>query len=209
MDGVLDDAACYGKVDHIHGLVVVEHGVDQTAGESVAAAHPVQDGEGEQLALEGVALVPHEGFQAVLAAAVGVPHMAGDALEVGVPLDEMLEDFVLLLIAGLEGDAVLPVALGVIGFVFPQVIGLDAQQHIHIGQALGAEIPGFLPGPEAAAEVAVKADGQALFLGHLEQVHDQGAAVGGQSRGNAAQVKPVVPIQQGVQIHPGEIILAE
>ena len=44
----------------------------------------VEDIKGEQLALEGVALVPHKGLQAVLAAAVGIAHMAGDALQVGV-----------------------------------------------------------------------------------------------------------------------------
>ena len=57
VDGVLDGAACHRKVYHVHGLVVVEHGVDEAAGEGVAAAHAVEDVEGEQLALEGVTLV--------------------------------------------------------------------------------------------------------------------------------------------------------
>ena len=43
MDGVLDGAAGHGKVDHIHGLVVVQHGVDEAAGEGIAAAHAVED----------------------------------------------------------------------------------------------------------------------------------------------------------------------
>ena len=59
VDGVLDGAAGHGKVDHIHGLVVVQHGVDEAAGEGITAAHAVEDIKGEQLALEGVALVPH------------------------------------------------------------------------------------------------------------------------------------------------------
>ena len=31
VDGVLDGAACHCKVYHVHGLVVVEHGVDEAA----------------------------------------------------------------------------------------------------------------------------------------------------------------------------------
>ena len=38
VDGVLDGAACHGKVDHVHGAVVVEHSVDQAAGKGIAAA---------------------------------------------------------------------------------------------------------------------------------------------------------------------------
>ena len=206
---MLDGAAGHRKVDDVHGLVVVQHGVDQAAGESVAAAHAVQDVEGEQLALEGMAVQPHEGFQAVLAAAVGIADVPRDALEVGVAVDEVLEHFVLLLVAGLQGHAVFPVALGVVVLVLPQVVGLDAQQHVHIGQAFGAEVAGLLPAPQAAAEVAVKADGQPLRLGHLQQVHGQGAAVGGQRRGDAAQVQPVVAVQQGVQVHAGEVVLGD
>ena len=190
-------------------LVVVQHGVDQAAGKGIAAAHAVQNIKGEQLALKGVAVVPHKGLQAVLAAAVGIAHMAGDALEVGIALDEVLEDLVLLLIAGLQGHAVLPVALAVVVLVLPQVVGLNAQQHVHIGQALGAEVAGFLPAPQGGAEVAVEADGQALFLGDLEHIQDEGAAVGGQSRGDAAQVQPVEALQQSVQIDLREIVLGD
>ena len=43
VDGVLDGAAGHGKVDHIHGLVVVQHGVDEAAGEGITAAHAVED----------------------------------------------------------------------------------------------------------------------------------------------------------------------
>jgi len=187
----------------------VQHGVDEAAGEGITAAHAVEDIKGEQLALEGVALVPHKSLQAVLAAAVGIAHMAGDALQVGVALNEVLEDLVLLLIAGLQGHIVLPVALGVVGLVLPQVVRLDAQQHIHIGQALGAEVAGFLPAPQGGTEVAVEADGQALLLGGLEHVDDEAAAVGGQSRGDAAQVQPVEAIQQSVQIDLREVILRD
>ena len=66
--------------------------------------------------------------------------MAGNALQIRVAVNEMLEDLVLLLIAGLQGHAVLPVAFGMILVVLPQVVRLNAKQHIHIGQALGAEI---------------------------------------------------------------------
>ena len=57
VDGVLDGAAGHGKVDHIHGLVVVQHGVDEAAGEGITTAHAVQNVKGVQLALEGVTLV--------------------------------------------------------------------------------------------------------------------------------------------------------
>ena len=79
----------------------------------------------------------------------------------------MLENLILLLIAGLQRHTVLPVALAVVGLVLPQVVGLNAEQHIHVGQALGAVVAGLLPCPEGGTEVAVKADGQALLLGHL------------------------------------------
>ena len=207
VDGVLDGAAGHCKVDHIHGFVVVQHGVDQAAGKGVAAAHAVQNVKGVQFALEGMTLVPHKGFQAVFTAAVGVAHMAGDALQVGVALDKPLEDLVLLLVAGLQGHTVLPVALAVVVFVLPQVVGLNAQQHIHVGQALGTEVPCLLPSPQGGAEVAVKAHGQALLLGNLQHIKDQAAAVGCQCRGNAAEVQPVVALQQSVQIHLRKIVL--
>ena len=57
VDGVLDGAAGHGKVDHIHGLVVVQHGVDEAVGEGITTAHAVQNVKGVQLALEGVTLV--------------------------------------------------------------------------------------------------------------------------------------------------------
>ena len=57
VDGVLDGAAGNGKVDHIHGLVVVQHGVDEAVGEGITTAHAVQNVKGVQLALEGVTLV--------------------------------------------------------------------------------------------------------------------------------------------------------
>ena len=89
------------------------------------------------------------------------------------------------------------------------MVGLDAQQHVHIGQALGAEVAGLVPGPEGGAEVAVEADGQALLLGNLEHINDEAAAVGGQSRGDAAQVQPVEALQQLVQIDLREIVLGD
>ena len=166
-DRVLDHAAGHREIDHVHGLVVVDHGVDQAAGEGVAAADPVEDIEGEHFALEGVALVPHERFQAVLASAVGVAHVAGDALQVRVALHERLEHFVLLFVAGPEGNAVFHVAFAVVVFVLPQMVGLDAHEHIHVRQALGAEVARLFPGPQGAAEVAVEADGQAVGFGDL------------------------------------------
>ena len=83
VDGVLDGAACHGKVDHVHSLIVVQHGVDQAAGKGIAAAHAIQNIKGVELALKGVAVVPHKGLEAVLAAAVGIAHMAGKHLRLG------------------------------------------------------------------------------------------------------------------------------
>ena len=154
-------------------------------------------------------VVPHEGLQAVLAAAVGIAHVAGDALEVGVAVHKGLEDLLLLLVAGLERDPVFPVPLAVVRLVPPQVIGLDAQQHVHIGQALGAEVPGLLPGPQGGAEVAVKADGEAVGLGRLQAVQGKPGAAGAQGGGDAAEVEPVEALQQGVQVHPAVVVLHE
>ena len=47
VDGVLDGRTCYRKVDHIHGLEIVHHGIDQAAGKGIATANPVQNVEGE------------------------------------------------------------------------------------------------------------------------------------------------------------------
>ena len=192
VDGVLDGAGRHCKVDHIHRLIVVHHGVDQAAGKSVAAADTVQNVEGIELGLEGVPLVPHECLQAVLAAGVDVAHMAGNALQIRVAVNEMLEDLVLLLIAGLQGHAVLPVAFGMILVVLPQVVRLNAKQHIDIGQALGAVVAGLLPAPERGAEVAVKADGQALLLGGAQAAQDEIRTIFVQRRGDAGQVQPVI-----------------
>ncbi len=183
VDGVLDGAGRDREVDHIHRLIVVHHGVDQAAGKGIAAADTIQNIKGIELGLERVTLVPHKGFQAVLTAGVDIAHMAGNALEVGVTVDEMLENFVLLLIAGLQGDAVLPVTLSMILFVLPQVVRLDAEQYINVGQALGAVVAGILPGPQRGTEVAVKADGQALLLGGAQAAQDKIGAVFVQRRG--------------------------
>ena len=92
---------------------------------------------------------------------MGIAHMPGDALDVGIALDEVLEYLVLGFVAGLQGNAVLPVALRMVVFILPQVVGLDAQQDINVRQAQGAVIPCFLPGPELGTEIAVKAGGEA------------------------------------------------
>ena len=138
-----------------------------------------------------------------------VPHVAGNALHVGVTVDEMLENLVLLLVAGLQGHAVLPVALGVVFLVFPQVIRLDAKQHVHVGQALGAVVAGFLPGPQAGAEVAVEADGQAHLLGLAQAAQDEIGAVLVQRRGDAGQVQPVKALKQLLQIDLGQVVLGQ
>ena len=209
VDGVLDDAGRHRKVDHIHGAVAVHHGVDQAAGKGVAAAHAVQHVEGVQAAFKGVVLVPHKGFEAVLAAGMDIAHMAADTFQVGVTLHKTLEDLVLLLIAGLQGHAVLPVALAVVPLVLPQVVGFDAEQHVHIGQAEGAVIPRGFPAPELAAEVAVKADGQALFLGGAQAAQDKIGAVLVQRRGDARKMQPVEPVEQLVQVHGGKVVLGQ
>ena len=61
VNGVLDDGAGHSEVDHIHGLVVSHHGIDQTGGKGVAAADTVENVEGEERAFKGMALIPHEG----------------------------------------------------------------------------------------------------------------------------------------------------
>ena len=49
MNRVLDDRGGHGEVDEVHGLVAPDHGVDQTGGKGIAAAHTVEDLEGEEL----------------------------------------------------------------------------------------------------------------------------------------------------------------
>ena len=61
-DGVFDHAAGHRKIHHVHGLVIVHHGVDQTAGKGVSAAHTIQDVKGEQFTLEGVVFIPQKCF---------------------------------------------------------------------------------------------------------------------------------------------------
>ena len=135
--------------------------------------------------------------------------MAGNALQIRVAVNEMLEDLVLLLIAGLQGHAVLPVAFGMIRVVLPQVIRLNAEQHIDIGQALGAVVAGLLPAPERGAEVAVKADGQALLLGGAQAAQDEIRTIFVQRRGDAGQVQPVKAVEQLVQIDLRQVVLGQ
>ena len=206
VDGVLDHTAGHCKISNFLRLISVHDCIGQTAGERIATAYPIQNGKGEQLAFPGFALIPHTGFQAVFAAAVGVPNMAGNALQVGVAGGKRLEYPRLLLQRGLQGDPVLPVAFFVILLVLSQVVGFNAQQHIHIGKAAGAEVPCFLSGPQGAAEVAVKAHGHPLFLRHLQADKDQIRAVFAQRRGDAAQVQPVMPIQQTLHVQTAVII---
>ena len=94
--------------------------------------------------------------------------MTCDTFQIRISLNECLEDLVLLFVAGAERNIVLAISLAVVAFILPEMIGLDAKEHIHIRQALRAEIPCLLPGPEGASEIAVKADGQSFFLGDLQ-----------------------------------------
>ena len=138
-----------------------------------------------------------------------VAHVARDAAQVRVALHERLEDLVLLLIARLQRYAVLEVALAVVVLVLPQMIRLDAQQDIDIRQAPGAEVARLLPRPQLAAEVAVEADRQPLFLRHAQHVHDELAAIRPQRRGDAAQVQPVKALQQRAKVVVREVILRQ
>ena len=55
VDGVLDDRGGHGEVDQVHGLVAPDHGVDQAGGKGIAAAHTIQDVEGEELGFKSMA----------------------------------------------------------------------------------------------------------------------------------------------------------
>ncbi len=135
--------------------------------------------------------------------------MARDAFDVRIALDEVLKHLVLLLVVRLERHTVLPVALAVVLLVLPEVVGLDAEQHVHVGQALRAEVPRLVPGPEIAAEVAVEADRHPLLLCRLHAVQDQVLAAAAEGRRDAGQVQPVEAIQKLSQVHAGEIILRD
>ena len=209
VDGVLDGAGCDREVHHIHRPVVMHHRVDQAAGEGVATADTVEDIEGKQLRLERVPLVPEEGFQAVLAAGMCIAHVAGNALDVGITLDKALENLVLLLIAWLQRHAVLPVAFAVVGVVLPQMVRLDAEQHVDVGQTLGAVVAGFLPAPQRRAEIAVKADSQSFFFCHLQAAQDEICAIFVQRRGDARQVQPVEAVEQLIEVDLRQVILGQ
>ena len=206
---MLDHAGGHREVQHLHGPVLMHHGIDQPGGEGVPSAHPVQDREGEQLALKGMPLIPHEGLQAVLRSGMGIPHVPRDAFQVRIPLREGLEDLILLLVAGLQRHSVLQVPLGRILRIPVQMIGLDSHQHVHIGQALRAVVPGFLPGPQGGAEVPVKGHRQPQLLRRLQHVQRQLRAVFPQRRGDAGKMQPGEILQQRLQIHPGKIIFRD
>jgi len=135
--------------------------------------------------------------------------MAGNALDVGIALDEVLEYFVLLLVAGLQRDTVLPVTFGMVVFILPQVVGLNTQQNVYIRQALGAVISCLFPGPQLAAEVAVIAGGDAHFLGNFQAVQDKVSTGLVQCGSNAGNMEPGVAFQQGVDIHLAQVVLRD
>ena len=62
VDRMLDGAAGHCKVDHIHRTVVVDHGINQSAGECIAAAYPLQEVERKQPALKSVSRLPQKGL---------------------------------------------------------------------------------------------------------------------------------------------------
>ena len=196
VDGMLDSGAGNSKVDHIHRLVSAHHGIDQTGGKRVTAADAVENIEREELGFKGVALIPHEGLQTVLGAGVRIAYMAGDTLNVGVALNEALEDLILLFITGLQRNTVLPITQRMVIFVLPQVIRLNAQQNIYIRKALGTVVPGFLPTPELGAEIAIEAGGEPQFLGHLQTFQNKIGTGFVQRRSNTGHMEPGETAQQ-------------
>ena len=184
----------------------MHHGVNQAAGKGIAPADTVQNIEREKLALEGVSLIPHIGHQAVLAAAVGIADMPRNTGKIRIAFHKTLEDFILLLISRLERDPVFPVAFAVVVFILPEMIRLDAEQHIHVRQALGTVIPRLFPAPELAAEIPVEADRQALFLRGFHQSENKLGTAWTDRRRNAAQMEPVKAVQQRRGIHLVEVI---
>ena len=92
--------------------------------------------------------------------------------------------------------------------IFPQMIRLNAEEHIYVWQAFGTKISCLFPCPELAAEVSVKADGDSFFFCNTQAVHNQLAAVWGKRRSNAAQVQPCKAVQQSVQVYGIKIKLS-
>ena len=138
---------------------------------------------------------------------MGVTHMTADALDIGVAFNEVLEHLILLFIAGLERYAIFPVALAVVIFVLPQVVRLNAQQHIHIGQALGAIVPGLLPGPQLGAEVAVEAGNQPQFLGSFQAIENKVGTAGTKGGRNAGHMEPGKAGEQFGNVHLAQVVL--
>ena len=56
------------------------------------------------------------------------------------------------------------------------MIGFDAKKNVHVRKTFRTEIPGLFPCPQSAAEIAVKADGDAFFSGFFETVEDKALA---------------------------------
>ena len=206
---MLDRAGGHGKIDHIHRFEFVHHRVDQSGGESVAAADPVEDVEGEKPAFEGMIPVPHESLEGVFTARISVAHMARDAFQIGIAFREMLEDFILLFVIRLHGKAVFPVAGGWIRLIFIQVIWLDPEQDVHVGKTLCAVVAGLFPGPEPGTEIPVKTDSESQFFGGFQHIQDQLRAARTEGGRDSGQVEPVKAGEQGFQIIAGEVILRD
>ena len=122
-------------------------------------------------------LIPHICHQAVFTAGVGKPYMTGNAFQVRISRSERLKHFILLLVTWLQRNVVFPVSLTVVILIPPEMIRLRSEEHIHIRQALGAEIPCLLPAPERGAEVAVKAYREPLFLRFLQAIQNEKGTV--------------------------------
>ena len=135
--------------------------------------------------------------------------MSCDAFDIGILLHKGLEDLVLLLVRRLQRNSVLIVSLGGIVVILIKVVGLNAEEHVHIGKAFRAEIPCLVPCPEKASEVSVKADFKSHLLCCLHQADHKLRAAFTKGRRNAAQMKPVKSFQQFSSIDLRKIIFCD
>ena len=199
LHAVLQAGGGHGEVDGALVVLAREQGVDQAAAEAVAAAHAVHDmdavGGGEA---GGAVAVEHTG-PVVVRGRDAAPQGDGDLLEAEA-LRQLLGHADIALVADLAG-----VQVRIRGGDAEHVLGilLVGDAHIHIGHQLGHHAVGLVVGPQLLAVVQVAADGQAHVLGLLAGLQADGRQLAAQGRGDAGEMEPVGPGEDGLPVEIG------
>ena len=196
---MLQGGGRHGKLDGFLRGLTGQQGVDQPGAEGIAAAHPVHDAEVVLLGEAAILTVVQHSGPVVVAGGDGGTQGDGHLLKaklvhqlLGYALITRLVQLAAIDIAALSLDA--EHVLGVL---------LVGDAHIHIAAQVGHSRPGLVPGPQLAPVVQVAGDLDPTGLGGLTGLLADLRHIGPQGGGDAGEVEPVGPGEDGVPVKVG------